>query len=382
MTNKKFTILFAHLAYLPPCIGKTGTLELARVLAWRGHRVHVVCCRQPDQPAEETLDGIQIHRLPFSDQESVWLSGRFAFALIKKIRRLNAAEPIDIIHVFNPFLFAGFTLFGLRLLVGSARRVFDIRTGSLRPGLRQKVAEVSFRIARRQADVTVSLDERLGQKLFPGKTTPTIPLGVNPELFKTDIVKRTELRRQQAISDDTTVFIYSGTLDRKRRLGILVAGFIKALLKLPKSKLILLGDGNDRPELERLAGRLAGNEILFTGRVPYHEVSSWLNIADAAVSYVPKMAIYEHQPPLKVPEYLAAELPVLATNTAGNETYVRNGYNGLIVPDSINGIEVGFLELSEKLAGLKKNTRSSIERFTWPQIVEHDLLPVYENLRR
>ncbi len=380
MTQKKFTILFAHLAYIPPCIGKTGTLELARVLVQRGHRVHVVCSRQPGQPVEETLDGIQVHRLPFSDQESVWLSWRFAFALINKIRRLNTAEPIDIVHVFNPFLFAGIALLGLRLFVGSARRIFDIRTGSLRPGLRQKVAEVSFRIARQQADITVSLDERLGQKLFPGKTTPTIPLGVNPELFKPDLGKRAELRQRYAVTDDATVFVYSGTFDRKRQLGKLVAGFIKALPNLPKSKLILLGDGNDRPELERLAGRLAGSEILFTGRVPYHEVSSWLNIADAAVSYVPKTAIYEHQPPLKVPEYLSAGLPVLATNTAGNETYVKNGFNGLVVPDTIDGIKAGFLELFEKLAELKKNTRSSIERFTWPHIVERDLLPVYENL--
>jgi glycosyltransferase involved in cell wall biosynthesis len=94
--------------------------------------------------------------------------------------------------------------------------------------------------------------------------------------------------------------------------------------------LLIVGDGPERSRLQRLADDLGIRErTLFVGAVPHGEVPEWLGAMDVGV------APYAFQPvfyfsPLKIAEYLAAGLPVVATEQGDIPRQV--GDAGLLVP--------------------------------------------------
>jgi glycosyltransferase involved in cell wall biosynthesis len=83
-------------------------------------------------------------------------------------------------------------------------------------------------------------------------------------------------------------------------------------------QLDVIGDGEYRPDLERLATSLdLGNVVTFTGRIPFDQVAPRLLQADLGV--VPMWADYFF--PNKLTEYLALGLPVIITDCPAVRLY-------------------------------------------------------------
>src|SRR5262249_39330513 len=92
-------------------------------------------------------------------------------------------------------------------------------------------------------------------------------------------------------------------------------------------RLVILGEGPERPRLERLAARLSiANRVELPGHVP--DVLPWFDRADALVL----SSRYEGAPP-GVLEALARGLPVVATDCcAGVRDLLGGGAHGALVP--------------------------------------------------
>lgn len=105
-----------------------------------------------------------------------------------------------------------------------------------------------------------------------------------------------------------------------------VARLVDAVRRLPDEyALLVVGEG---PDLETLRAS-ASDRIVFTGAVPQAEVPRHLAAMDiAAAPFEPQEDFYFS--PLKIPEYLAAGLPVVATDQGDLPDLV--GDAGLIVP--------------------------------------------------
>ncbi|MDQ0866982.1 glycosyltransferase family 4 protein [Arthrobacter globiformis] len=95
----------------------------------------------------------------------------------------------------------------------------------------------------------------------------------------------------------------------------------------------IIGDGPGRPDLERLATRL-GVETEFTGAVPPDSVPGLLHECDAAAApYLQPAPGQDHYfSPLKVYEYLASGMPVIATALGQIPSIIEHGRTGLTVP--------------------------------------------------
>jgi len=94
----------------------------------------------------------------------------------------------------------------------------------------------------------------------------------------------------------------------------------------PPFRLLLVGDGTERPTLEDLAGRLGlRGEVLFLGART--DVPAILADADGFVL----SSDYEGTS-IAILEAMAATLPVVATDVGANRSVVRDGVAGLIVP--------------------------------------------------
>jgi glycosyltransferase involved in cell wall biosynthesis len=95
----------------------------------------------------------------------------------------------------------------------------------------------------------------------------------------------------------------------------------------------IIGDGPGRPDLERLAARL-GVEAEFTGAVLPESVPRLLHECDAAAAPYPQPEPGQDHyfSPLKVYEYLAAGMPVIATAVGQIPAVIEHGRTGLTVP--------------------------------------------------
>jgi len=97
---------------------------------------------------------------------------------------------------------------------------------------------------------------------------------------------------------------------------------------IPESRFLLIGKG----ELsERLKQRVRELEIRryvrFLGHVPHEEVFAYLNAADVYVS-----ASLSDGTSASLLEAMALKLPSIATDIPGNMEWIRDGYNGYLIP--------------------------------------------------
>jgi glycosyltransferase involved in cell wall biosynthesis len=107
-----------------------------------------------------------------------------------------------------------------------------------------------------------------------------------------------------------------------------VNGLLEALTEVPELGLMVVGDGPERPRLERRARELGVQDrVYFAGRRPKKEALSLMAACDLFVLN----SAHEGLPHV-VLEAMALGLPVVATATGGTPEVVRDGETGVLVP--------------------------------------------------
>ena len=103
--------------------------------------------------------------------------------------------------------------------------------------------------------------------------TRIIKNGIDTSLFCYDHQKRVEIRRKFGFSDTTFVLGTACRFTRQKNLSFLMEVYAKIAEKKSNSSLILVGDGEERSELERLAKNKGLLEkVIFVGSVSNVEV--------------------------------------------------------------------------------------------------------------
>src|SRR5690606_5688097 len=107
--------------------------------------------------------------------------------------------------------------------------------------------------------------------------------------------------------------IYASTLHPLRNAYDLISGFLSFEKSNPGEAILhIYGDGPDKARLEKQVADAGSQCVRFYGLIPQEDLIDIMGTMDGAIGWVPK-SIYNESPSLKVLEYLAAGLPVLAT---------------------------------------------------------------------
>ncbi len=132
------------------------------------------------------------------------------------------------------------------------------------------------------------------------------------------------------------IVLYLGGMERNRGTAEMVAAFAIVHDRIPDARLLLVGHFMP-PELEAEVRRDAldrglANAVTITGRVPFEQIGFYLR--QAAVGWVPWQAYpkNQHNIPTKLFEYMAYGLPVVASDLASTQPFVRDGESGFLVP--------------------------------------------------
>jgi glycosyltransferase involved in cell wall biosynthesis len=185
--------------------------------------------------------------------------------------------------------------------------------GVRRPGWGRFLEEhAELRILRR-ADLVACISEEVAACLrargFTPERTIVTPNRAAPEFF-TDR-DRAALRRRFGIPEDAHVVGWAGSFRRFHALDVLLEAFERIAAQDPAAILLLVGDGPERPRAEMLAERLGPDRVRLVGMVPVGEVADYVAVFDVGV--IPSRAKDSfHYSPLKLHEFMAAGVPVVA----------------------------------------------------------------------
>ena len=179
------------------------------------------------------------------------------------------------------------------------------------------------------ADWLITPSEELKEKSIEGgfdadKIT-FIPNGVNVELF-TPGDRDPELMSKYGLADDDDVIVVPRRLDPKNGVDILVRALAIAIETRPKLKLVLVGDGEQRPLLEELIEQLDLSEhVIFCGSQPRSLMPAHLRLASC--SALPSRA---EAVSLAGLEAMSCCLPVLGSNVGGIPEFVKEDETGFL----------------------------------------------------
>jgi glycosyltransferase involved in cell wall biosynthesis len=153
--------------------------------------------------------------------------------------------------------------------------------------------------------------------------------------------------------------VFAGRLTAAKNLDLALA----ALADVPGARLVVVGDGEERNRLERLATTLGvGERARFLGALPRPQVLGLLATADAVLL----SSAWENFPHGAV-EALAMGTPVIATRVGGVPEIVHDGVNGLLVESGDRaGLSAAIARLladDDLRARLRSAAAPSVERF-------------------
>jgi glycosyltransferase involved in cell wall biosynthesis len=300
---------------------------------------------------------------------------RFNFGMYRAVYpQLAAWSPHCVYERYSLFSLGGLALarrLGVPhiLEVNAPLREERIRTIGL---TFRRIADVSdgrvFRGATRLLVVSHALRSYVLRRGAAPEHITVLPNGVDTIRFTPARVSA-NLRQSFGIEPDAFVVGFSGSLKPWHGVDLLLDAFAHLRTRNSKMRLLIVGNGPQRDALVSRTADLGITEsVIFTGSVPHHQMASMLGMMDVGVApYLDIPNFYFS--PLKLFEYMATGLPIVASNAGEISTIVQHGESGLLFsPGNVT-------ELIERLsrimsdctfaAHLGSQARCSAEQHSW-----------------
>jgi 1,2-diacylglycerol 3-alpha-glucosyltransferase len=175
------------------------------------------------------------------------------------------------------------------------------------------------------------------------------------------------------------VLLYVGRLVGEKNLDFLIRVFARIAPQHPQARLLLVGDGTHRRDLEQMAQRLGlGEQVLFPGAVPLSEVPHYAATADLFV-----FSSLTDTQGLVLIEAMAAGTPVVAVEAPGTVDVLAEG-GGVLVPPREEQFAEAVLELltdSARRRAMGEQAVHAVQRYSIATATGR-LLGVYEEAVR
>lgn len=326
--------------------------EIIRAFIRQGGRVELFTPRPEGEPPPG-LGAVRLHCLPRSFEKDAAVRERASLAANDALHAaLEREGPFDLVYErYSLWSFAGMEYARSAAVPGllEVNAPLIEEQAEHRTLVNRGAAEAAARRAFHSAGGLLAVSAEVAEYLAGYPETHgrvhLVPNGVNPDRFPPN------RRPPEPCDPDTFTVGFVGTLKPWHGLMSLVEAFALLHRRHPKARLLIVGEGPERQRLEEdLAYRGLSWAAHLTGAVSPSEVPLLLAGMDAAVAPYPRLARFYFSP-LKVYEYMAAGLPVVASRIGQLDGLIRHGVNGLLCPPG------DAAALAAALARLRANSR-------------------------
>lgn len=351
-------------AYYP--VGETRVQREAAALVQQGMSVDVICLRDAGEPFSQTVDGVDIHRLPMGRNRrrgvALQLIEYLAFLMaagfwlsVRHLRRRYHSVQVHNLPDFLVFAAVVPKLTGARVLLDLHDLMPEFLAARLNVSMRHPLVRLVMlqeRLSCGFADQVITVTDGWRQRLIErGVRADKISVVMNvadPHLFRSRSVEP---------GDGTFTVLYHGTFAHRYGVDLLVEAAELLRSRVPTLRVWLLGDGEYRHDLEDSIARLGLGEVvtLSDGMLDVPRLRIHLEQADVGVVPNRSSVFTDDLLPTKLLEYVAMGIPVVAARTPMIESYFDDQMVEYFTPGDA-------AELADRLEGLAAapNRRASL----------------------
>ncbi|MBV5260095.1 glycosyltransferase family 4 protein [Synechococcus moorigangaii CMS01] len=303
--------------------------EMIRGFRHQGAMVTLVAARLGGEPPADLAD-VPVHCLPKIPKGDLASREQGLFHQNQTLQDLlTQAAPYDLVYERYSLWSHGGMTFARRhripgILEVNAPLIEEQAThrGLIDRNLAVKVAETVFGEATTLIAVSEGVKSYLRQWVS-GDRLFVVPNGINPARFS-------NVSKPSAVTPFTVGFV--GSLKPWHGLDLLIEAFAQLRQAVPEAQLLIVGDGPQRQDLEAaIARHQLTAQVQWTGAVPPEAVPHWLGQMSVAVAPYPASDDFYFSP-LKVVEYMAAGLPVVASHIGQLPDIIDDGVTGILCP--------------------------------------------------
>jgi N-acetyl-alpha-D-glucosaminyl L-malate synthase BshA len=358
-----------------PTYGGSGVIatELGKELALRGHEVHFISYALPFR-LSQYVKNIVFHEVETSSYP-LFEFPLYTLSLASKMTEVAEFEKLDLLHVHYAVPHAASAYLAKQMLkdkknlkIITTLHGTDITLVGLEPSF---LPLVKFSID--QSDGVTAVSRFLKEKTITNYVCEK-PIEVIPNFIDTNIYKPNGVPdfRKHIAPDGEKVLVHTSNFRVVKRVTDAIRIFEKVQQEVP-TRLVLVGDGPDRSECERLCRQLhLCDKVKFLGK--QEGLVEILNSSD--IFLIPSQS---ESFGLAALEAMSCGLPVVSSSVGGLPELVRHNGTGYIAEigdiDRMAKYTIELLTNQKKYNLFSKNSRDrAVNEFDKSKII-----PLYEN---
>lgn len=357
-----------------PTYGGSGVIatELGKELAMRGHKVHFISYALPFR-LTQFVENVVFHEVEMSSYP-LFEFPLYSLALASKMVEVAQYEQLDLLHVHYAIPHASSAYLAKQMLkdkldlkIVTTLHGTDITLVGLEPSFLPLV-----KFSMEESDGVTAVSRFLKEKTITNydiqKNIEVIPNFVDTEIFKP--MDGLAFKKHLAPNNEK-ILVHTSNFRQVKRVPDTLRIFAKVIEEIP-AKLVLVGDGPDRSECERLCRQLQlCDHVKFLGK--QEGLAEILNASD--IFLIPSQS---ESFGLAALEAMACGLPVISSSVGGLPELVRHNETGYIAEigdiDRMAKYTIDLLTNEKKYKLFSRNAR---ER-TLSMFDKSKVIPQYE----
>jgi len=355
--------------------------EIANNLAKLGHEITVLT---PDLPQAgqryepEMNSKVKVIRVETPSKTNLKVAARRCKSNLEKMgKKLGKKEKFDfVLTIFHPFHLVPNAAISCAktLRIPSIIKVDDAvyeKSSGLKSLQRKIEKMISTRSLSKASKVLVSnLPSKEIMKSYykiDEEKISIVPNGVDLSFFK--IKNR-----------DPNKIVFSGVMYHHRGLDVLLDAAPKIVKEIPETKLVLLGDGPEMKKLKEIVKQKnLDSNVEFKGWIDRKYIPEHLSNASIGIGPLRRTTVTENALPIKVLEYMASSLPIIAKTGTLPDDVLKDNENGWFIENSSELYEkiIKLQQNPELVEKMGKNSLNMVQKFSWEKIVKL-IIDIYE----
>ena len=196
------------------------------------------------------------------------------------------------------------------------------------------------------------------------------------------VTNGTDLEKFYNSRENNKRVIFSGAMYHHRGIDVLLNCASEVIDKINDVEFLLLGDG---PEIIKLREFVKKNNlsknIIFKGWVKREEIPEFLAKSSIGIGPLRTTDVTKGALPIKVLEYMASSLPILAIKGTLPEDILKNGNNGYVIENSEELAQkiIHILKNNDLRDQMGKNSNEMVQKFDWKNVVE-SIIDEYQSI--
>jgi len=209
------------------------------------------------------------------------------------------------------------------------------------PLLRSVTKSLEKRVYSR-ADAILTLTPKLSEYVVnigaKEARVKVLPMPVDTNIFRPSSSSN-EIRQKWNLGEKDRVIVFMGTLFEFGGLDTLIPRFVEVIKQIPEAKLLVVGDGPQRPKLEEIIAEMnLQKQVIITGFEPYQTMPQYINLATLCINSFLITDATRDIFPGKIVQYLACGKAVIATALPGMIAVIPGEHQGIVYASSVDGM--------------------------------------------